>query len=440
MPAIIPRHDPPPPRTYSSPRPPRPAHDRLHDPSFAHILYDNRHLSFNPQAPSAPPMFSYLAHSNSWQNQQVHLFPSNPYPAPAPLPIAHKVWILDCKSCDTFITNRGMKAVLLLRPNVSLYSSDAFPAGCSTHTSNPDALRSRASRASSSSAPSRTCECLTQTLFCHGCGNPVGYMIVIPCSRCTSSITATNRATNGHRFVFHASEVTGSERHYIADEAGVIPCEPSAIVTSSLPNSTWPGQQNPSYPPPYVGLREPHASHQYSDQSNAFTRSSSPSLRSDYLPTPPLEFADPMLASSTLSSSHSTSYPTENDVTDVYPPQHASTYHSELDRGILALQLRPLSPSAPMRASSPLQRPSSAGSLASDNSDPPPLPQLSFLTDMPADHKEAPAPRILKEGDILFWHHLATSGEIPGVADNKRARKPVITPNKVVSKSMMFNR
>lgn len=39
-----------------------------------------------------------------------HLFPQNPYPAPPPQPaIAHKVWLLDCRSCGKFLTNRGMK-------------------------------------------------------------------------------------------------------------------------------------------------------------------------------------------------------------------------------------------------------------------------------------------------------------------------------------------
>lgn len=58
---------------------------------------------------STPPMFTYLP-QYPWQNQQLHLFPANPYPIlPPPPNIAHKVWILDCKSCGTFLTNRGMK-------------------------------------------------------------------------------------------------------------------------------------------------------------------------------------------------------------------------------------------------------------------------------------------------------------------------------------------
>jgi len=192
----------PPIDTY--PRSPRPHHD----PSFLHVLYDNSSHSFTPPITSSA-MFNYLTHSqpsmsNSWHNHQHHHFPSNPYPAaPPPPPIAHKVWILDCRSCGTFLTNRGMKvfvcransclsrtneqdtqAVLLLRPNVPLYSSDALPVNCSAYTSNPDVLRPASScrPAAMSQLPPRTCECLTQTLCCHCCGTTIGYMIVIPVS------------------------------------------------------------------------------------------------------------------------------------------------------------------------------------------------------------------------------------------------------------------
>lgn len=62
-------------------------------------------------------MLSYVSHNDhatahmhmSWQNQ-IHALPSNPYPSPPPPPpIPHKVWILDCRSCGAFLTNRGMK-------------------------------------------------------------------------------------------------------------------------------------------------------------------------------------------------------------------------------------------------------------------------------------------------------------------------------------------
>lgn len=31
---------------------------------------------------------------------------------------------------------------------------------------------------------------------------------------------------------------------------------------------------------------------------------------------------------------------------------------------------------------------------------------------------------ILKGGDVIFWHHLARSGEILEVVDDERARRP----------------
>ena len=40
--------------------------------------------------------------------------PSNPYPA-SPYPIPHKVWILDCKNCHMFLTNRAMKVSSFLQ-------------------------------------------------------------------------------------------------------------------------------------------------------------------------------------------------------------------------------------------------------------------------------------------------------------------------------------
>ncbi|KAI0371114.1 hypothetical protein BV20DRAFT_922692, partial [Pilatotrama ljubarskyi] len=82
--------------------------------------------------------------------------------------------------------------------------------------------------------PSRTCECLTQTLCCHGCGGAVGYMIVAPCARCTSSITANNRATNGHRFVFYSSEIVACERRYVPGERGVGAVHPVPMQTASV--------------------------------------------------------------------------------------------------------------------------------------------------------------------------------------------------------------
>jgi hypothetical protein len=74
------------------------------------LFPDNSH-SLPPQqhyAHSQPMMFSYLANTPNWY-QPVHMMSQGPYTPPPPPQIAHKVWILDCKSCGTFLTNRGMK-------------------------------------------------------------------------------------------------------------------------------------------------------------------------------------------------------------------------------------------------------------------------------------------------------------------------------------------
>ncbi|RDB25052.1 Protein FAM72A [Hypsizygus marmoreus] len=398
------------PRTYSDPRPQR-------DPPFVHVLYDNNHnLSFHPPiSPSA--MLGYLAHTSRMQNQ-LHLFPSNPYPTPPPPPpIPHKVWILDCKSCGTFLTNRGMKAVLLLRPNVSLYSSDALPVNCSAYTSNPDALRPRTSCRpnTSSHIPPRTCECLTQTLCCHGCGATVGYMIVIPCARCTSSITATNRATNGHRFVFHSSEIAGTERHYVEDEPGVIPYEP--VVPTPLASESSTPQF--TYPPVFVTQPDPRTSNRTHGRAQR-SRSSSPSLVPDYLPTPSLEFADPILASSTPPQSDSYPFPRAHHYSEPYPsPQGRNPVPHSVP------PFRPISPPASIPSQYGYHlasRPTSAASSQPSNSSPPPLIHSSFSFSLPAEQKELPPPRKLQLGDVLYWHHLARNGEIPGVAEDERAR------------------
>jgi len=85
----------------------------------------------------------------------------------------------------------------------------------------------------------------------------------------------TNRATNGHRFVFHSSEVQGVERHYIKNEPGVIPFSPSPVIPP--PQNTYLMQQT------------------FQDEDSE-EEEGSPTFRNDYLPTPPLEFASPAYA------------------------------------------------------------------------------------------------------------------------------------------------
>ncbi|THV02361.1 hypothetical protein K435DRAFT_653372 [Dendrothele bispora CBS 962.96] len=291
--------------------------------------------------------------------------------------MAHNVWILDCKSCDSFLTNRAMKAVLLLRPNVPLYSSDALPVNCSAYSSNPDVLKPPVS-CRPPLYPSRTCECLTQTLCCHGCGATIGYMIVIPCVRCTSSISSTNRATNGHRFVFHSTEVVASKRYYIPDEPGVIPFEsvPVAMSPSDLA---------------HIPLRDPYP---YIPQA-------------EYLPTPPIDMTDMSPLSSSSPSPIAGSFPSF--------VSHQSTRSDTL---FTPPGLRPPNfiPPPSIRHRSP------SDSDRSLNSSPPPLVS-SFSYGMPAEQFDHSCLK-LKAGDPLYWHHLTKHGEIPGVSDDPRSRQP----------------
>ncbi|KAL5507290.1 hypothetical protein ACEPAH_6746 [Sanghuangporus vaninii] len=179
-----------------------------------------------------PPPIPSVADPSDWSNlaqfslpdrqpmhyPHVHVHTPSAVPPPPSSDVAHKVWMLNCKHCGNFITNRGMKCVLLLRPDVHLFSSDAMPVNCSVYQINSESPRMR------------TCECLSQTLCCHGCGAAMGYMIVAPCARCAPgmSFTPANpyspsppRNTNGHRFVFHASEVDYEERLYVAGDPDV---------------------------------------------------------------------------------------------------------------------------------------------------------------------------------------------------------------------------
>ena len=113
-----------------------------------------------------------------------------------------------------------------------------MPVNCSVYQTSPQSPRER------------TCECLSQTLYCHGCGTAIGYMIVAPCARCAPGMGLTPtvpyphgqmyhqpmppRNTNGHRFVFHSTEVTYEERLYVAGEPDVKPDARSQEVFASL--------------------------------------------------------------------------------------------------------------------------------------------------------------------------------------------------------------
>ena len=73
-------------------------------------------------------------------------------------------------------------------------------------------------------------------------------LAILQCSRCTSSLSETNRATNGHRVVFQSSEVLGTERHYIPNEKGII-----TFVTRTGPDMLNTVQPH-TYPTPQLNI------------------------------------------------------------------------------------------------------------------------------------------------------------------------------------------
>lgn len=64
--------------------------------------------------------------------------------------------------------NLVSQAVLLLKPNIILFSTDASP--CNAGPMYPDAPASLEGE----SHVERTCDCLTQSLGCYGCGSTIG--------------------------------------------------------------------------------------------------------------------------------------------------------------------------------------------------------------------------------------------------------------------------
>lgn len=308
------------------------------------------------------------------------------------------------KPYKRLLTHRSIlsQAVLLLRPNVPLYSTDAMPINCSAFSDSSESMAgssvmspplSAGSHSSGSSSTdgerlrtlARTCECLTQTLHCHGCGNGVGYMIVSPCHRCMSSITATNRSTNGHRFVFYSSEIAASERHYVAGEDGV---RPYIIPIPSPPLSAAPQPPGASYMPMHHATAHPlefppgTSEHEYLPHSRRSSTSSGSRSSAS-----PIEFARPS-SEAMRSSQHRALSPPRPPARASAPP-HPLTAR-DADGGY---------------SSSPAESSSNSGS--------------SSLT-----VERYPEP--IQPGEVVYWHHLIRSGELPAVVEDPRARGPPV--------------
>lgn len=99
--------------------------------------------------------------------------PISPRPQHRPTPSSssgnHKVHEIYCQ-CDTLLSDRGMKAVLLLNPHITLYSTDSVPSSTGPLAEMGD----------QGQVKTRTCDCLTEGIGCLCCGSLVGYHILNP--------------------------------------------------------------------------------------------------------------------------------------------------------------------------------------------------------------------------------------------------------------------
>ena len=75
--------------------------------------------------PHPPPMMP--SSRLPWQNPYTRTLQAQPFSTPPPPPLPHKVWILDCKGCGTFLTNRGMKVSKSNPPDRALALYPVFP-------------------------------------------------------------------------------------------------------------------------------------------------------------------------------------------------------------------------------------------------------------------------------------------------------------------------
>lgn len=175
-------------------------------------------------------------------------------------------------------------------------------------------------------------------------------------------MSASNRSTNGHRFVFHSFEVSASERHYVAGEPGVIPYHPPppplCPAVRMMPNPTYPSSISINGPP----IRLSHTGENHHNQAGQY---------SEHLPSPPVDMD-------------------ERDVDE--------------------WGIRTSSP--PMLSFSPVRSPAPVRTLSP-----------THIIQQPTPPPRSPSPVMkLKAGDMLYWHHLSRHGEIPGVQEDPRAR------------------
>jgi len=172
-------------------------------------------------------------------------------------------------------------------------------------------------------------------------------------------MSASNRSTNGHRFVFHSLEITASERRYVAGEPGVIPYHPPppplCPAVRMVPGSGYPTSVSLNGPPI-------HLSHEYH-------------------------------------------YNQTGQYSEYFSPPPAATNERNSDERSIRTSPPPVPSFGPVRSPVP------ARTLS-----PPHLIQRPTPPRSPSPVSK------LKAGDMLYWHHLSRHGEIPGVQEDPRAR------------------
>ncbi|KAG8451378.1 hypothetical protein GDO86_003545 [Hymenochirus boettgeri] len=102
------------------------------------------------------------------------------------------VSVLHCRFCEQVLSNRGMKAQLLVGTDLDMFSTDIPPTKAVDFVGNCYFLEA--------------CRCKLKMTACLKCGNEVGYHVVVPCQQCLHS------CTNGHFWMFHSKSVCSTTR------------------------------------------------------------------------------------------------------------------------------------------------------------------------------------------------------------------------------------
>ncbi|KAH8923857.1 hypothetical protein BT69DRAFT_1333467 [Atractiella rhizophila] len=305
----------------------------------------------------------------------------------------HRVYVLTCAHCDSFISDRGMRAVLLLKPDISLFSTDSTPFNASPLPP----LDPNSCYIASCIPSERTCDCLTQSLGCHQCGATLGYHIITACEKCTNSLSNERTVTNGHRWVFHWNEVNARERRYVEGEAGIKRLRAPEMVRETPNPELIHGDWNVSSESQLLQLDISNLKRKQSGGRWSISSDDSMAYDVEQPELSPIQSSPPTLVPVTPSLTSETS-------------------------SILSLPLTP-------NSQSPLSTPSSASHFSRNSYF---LPQLTSIRRPPSvqngsyrdneGHQRQNSNVALKEGDVVYWHHLLQEGERTLPSEISRAR------------------